>query len=115
MKFFITNKKINAHQFGNWYYYADKKCKVLQHKDTIYIYFGYLIKGNLEEKITQDFDGLISANGSFTCAKISSDGVEVIVDYLYRIDVIYELISGMHWIHTSHTQHDDSMLAMYAA
>lgn len=87
MKFFITNKKINADRFGNWYYYADKKCKVLQHKDTIYIYFGYLIKGNLEEKITQDFNGLISANGSFTCAKISGDGVEVIVDYFARYKV----------------------------
>lgn len=87
MKFYITNKKIDAQNFGKWYYVADKKCKVMKHRDTIYIYFGYLKNENLEERITQDFDSLINANGSFTCAKISSDRVEVIVDYFARYKV----------------------------
>ena len=66
MKFFISNKTETGKKFGKWNYFADKKCKIITHGSTLYIYFGYLIQGDLESSIIDNFDKLIHANGSFT-------------------------------------------------
>ena len=87
MKFFISNKTETGKKFGNWHYFADKKCKVITHNNTLYIYFGYLIQDDLDSKIINDFDKLIHANGSFTVARISAQRVDVVVDYFAKYKV----------------------------
>ena len=95
MKFFISNKTETGNKFGKWHYFADSKCKVIKTNGTMYIYFGYLISGDLESKLHDDFDSLVRANGSFTVARISADRVDVIVDYFSRYKVFARQSNGL--------------------
>lgn len=95
MKFFISNITQTGKKFGKWHYFADSKCKVLRHGDHMYIYFGYLVQGELETQITEDYDSLHRANGSFTVVRLSADRVDVIVDYFARYKVFAQEKQGL--------------------
>ena len=87
MKFFISNKTETGNKFGKWHYFADKSCKITRHGGDMFIYFGYLIDGDLDTRIIEDFDTLARANGSFTVVRLSPDRMDVIVDYFARYKV----------------------------
>ena len=87
MKFFISNITETGNKFGKWHYFADNKCKIIKHRSAMFIYFGYLIEGNLEAIMLNDFDALGKANGSFTVVRLSPDRIDVIVDYFARYKV----------------------------
>ena len=87
MKFFISNKTETGNKFGKWHYFADSKCKITEANGELYIYFGYLIQGDLESRIVDNFQDLIRANGSFTVVRLSQDRLDVIVDYFSRYKV----------------------------
>ena len=87
MKFFISNKTETGNKFGKWHYFADKGCKITRHGGEMFIYFGYLIDGELDTRIIEDFDTLSRANGSFTAVRLSADRLDVIVDYFARYKV----------------------------
>ena len=53
MKFFISNKTETGNKFGKWHYFADSKCRITRHGGDMFIYFGYLIDGDLETRIIE--------------------------------------------------------------
>jgi len=89
LKFFISNKEKLTNKYGQWYWWADKKCNVTQNKEHLVIYSGYVIEEPIDEIVFRDPHLLENSNGTFWAVILTKTSVKVIVDYFCQSKIFY--------------------------
>ena len=92
MKWYVSEKIKLANKFGQWYWYADDECKIVDTGKYLIIYHGYLIGDeHIDDVIKKDPYKLKDANGYYWAIILTQNGLTAIQDYFCHTKIFYRI------------------------